>query len=227
MNRDQYKCFYGSSYDRGLEHLLKMWPDVKKAVPQATLEIAYGWQLFVIFYGDNPASMSWKAKMDEMMKHEGITHHGRLSQPDIAELMFTCGVWTYPTHFGEVSCINAMKAQAFGAIPVTMNYAALQTTVQYGIKVDGDIYEPEVQENYKKQLIVTLTSPEGQRIIRKPMMNWAQKKFPWSNVAKQWDEEFKRDDLKEAMDLLIEKKPEVAKFMPVQLQEKHGLNITY
>lgn len=59
------------------------------------------------------------------------------------------------------------------------------------------------------------------------MMNWAQKKFPWSNVAKQWDEEFKRDDLKEAMDLLIEKKPEVAKFMPVQLQEKHGLNITY
>jgi len=108
MSRNQYACLYTSSYDRGLEHLLKMWPDVKNAVSKAELHVFYGWQLFEGFYKDNPASMSWKEKMDSMMKYDGITHHGRVPQPEIEEWYKKCGIWAYPTHFGEISCISAM-----------------------------------------------------------------------------------------------------------------------
>ena len=132
---DPKKVIYTSSYDRGLEHLLKIWPDVVKAVPEAELHVFYGWDLFARFYGDNPERMAWKKKIDDMMEHKGVTHHGRVSQPQIVKEMKKCGIWAYPTHFGEISCITAMKAQALGCIPIVINYAALETTVQFGVKI--------------------------------------------------------------------------------------------
>ena len=129
ISRNNRKCFYGSSYDRGLEHVLKIWPEVKKAVPDATLEIAYGWDLFDKFYHDNPSSMQWKKRMLEMIKYDGITEHGRLSQDKVAELMKQCGLWAYPTHFGEISCITAMKCQYLGVIPVVVNVVTVGGTI--------------------------------------------------------------------------------------------------
>lgn len=190
--RNNKKICYTSSYDRGLEHLLKMWPDIKREVPEAELVIAYGWQLFVKFYSNNPASMAWKAKMDEMMKADGITHLDRLPQDKLAEEMKTCGIWAYPTHFGEISCISAMKAQCYGAIPVVVNYAALQTTVQHGIKVEGDIYDKETQDKFKQELISLLKDDKRQEKIRKPMMKWAKETYSWDKVAEEWSDEFIR-----------------------------------
>ena len=90
-----------------------------------------------------------------------------------------------------------MKAQAWGAMPVVINYAALQTTVKWGIKVEGDIYDPEVQENFKKALIDGLTS-EQQDEMRNSMMAWARNEFRWEKVAIQWANEFyeKDDEIK-------------------------------
>jgi len=204
-----------------------MWPAVKKSVVRAELHIFYGWQLFERFYADNPASMAWKDKMDKWMMADGITHHGRVPQPEIEEWYKKCGLWVYPTHFGEINCISAMKAQAWGAVPVCINYAALQTTVQYGKKIDGDIYEPEVQEKYQKMLISALKTHEWQEKHREPMMKWAQNKFSWGKVALQWSEEFKRDDLQEAMNVLLKKDAELEKLMPVQLQAKFGIETSY
>lgn len=188
--RQKHWVIYTSSYDRGLEHLLKMWPDVKKSVPDAELHIFYGWQLYEKFYHNNPASMAWMHKMNEMMKYEGITDHGRVSQIELKQWIEKCGVWAYPTNFGEISCISAMKAQAWGSVPCVVNYAALQTTVKWGVKVEGDIYEPETKEAFKKAL-VTLLTDQRQDEMRAPMMAWAKNKFSWKKVAQEWTEEFK------------------------------------
>jgi glycosyltransferase involved in cell wall biosynthesis len=223
--RNKHAAIYTSSYDRGLEHLLKIWPDIRKAVPDAELHIFYGWQLFVKFYLNNPASMAWKARMDKMMEQEGVTHHGRVSQPEMKKWIEKCGVWAYPTHFGEISCISAMKAQAWGAMPVVVNYAALNTTVKWGITVEGDIYEPEVQKKYTKALIAGLTD-ERQDEMRNPMMAWARNKFNWKNIAIDWTKEFKYDELDEAMAKVLKKDPKMAEYLPVQLQAKHGMEET-
>ncbi|MBU2572447.1 MAG: glycosyltransferase, partial [Gammaproteobacteria bacterium] len=169
MRNNQW-CIYTSSYDRGLEHLLKMWPEIKAVVPKAELHIFYGWQLFVQFYRDNPASMGWKSGMDKLMLADGITHHDRVSQPEIEKWYKKCGVWAYPTHFGEISCISAMKAQAWGAIPVCTDFAALKTTVKFGKKIDGDIYDQETKDKYKTALIEALTNEKWQEEVRPEMM---------------------------------------------------------
>ena len=205
--RNTKRVIYTSSYDRGLEHLLLIWPEVKKAVPEAELHVFYGWQLFVQAYHDNPGSMAWKNKMVELMGADGIIEHGRVPQPQILEEMLKSGIWAYPTHFGEINCITAQKAQALGCIPVVVNYAALTTTVQFGVKVEGDIYEKSTREVYQKELIEALKNEEWQETVRVPMIAWANSTFVWANTAKQWDAEFKGQgynfDYKTAVDTVI------------------------
>lgn len=191
--KDPHLIVYGSSYDRGLEHLLKMWPDIRKEVPDARLRVFYGWNLFDVGYRDNPERMAWKEKINKLMEQEGIQHLGRISHGAVIKEFEYAGVWAYPTHFGEISCITGMKAQAYGAIPCVINYAALTETVQFGVKVKGDIYDQETKDLYKNSLIALLNDPKYQEEVRKEMMPWAQKRFAWLNVAIQWNEEFTRD----------------------------------
>lgn len=231
IERDPHKMFYGSSYDRGLEHLLEMWPEIKKAVPDAKLSVCYGWKLFESFYFNNPERMAWKAKMDKLMEQDGITHLGRVSQLDVLREQFSSGIWAYPTHFGEISCITAMKSQAAGAIPVVTDYAALEETVKYGykVKVDDpeDIYTPKKREEFVKYLVNALQNVEWQEKTRAEMMPWAREKFGWETIAKQWDKEFERDYVKEAMDVVVSWDPSLEKFMPIKHQKEYGLEETY
>lgn len=187
--RNLKRIIYTSSYDRGLQHLLEMWVDVKKAVPDAELHVFYGWQLFDQFYSSNPASMKWKEKMELLLSQDGVTDHGRVAQPELKKEMEQSGIWAYPTHFGEINCISAIKAQAYGCEPVVVAYAALQETVKFGRKVNGDIYDKETKEEFKKQLIEALNNPmsEDKRIE----MQKAMEAYKWENVAKQWAEVLK------------------------------------
>lgn len=189
--RNLKRVIYTSSYDRGLEYLLEMWADVRKEVPDAELKVFYGWQLFDKFHAGNPSSMAWKAKIVNLLGQEGIIEHGRLPQPELEKEMRNCGVWAYPTSFGEINCISAIKAQAFGCEPVVVNYGALQETVQWGRKVEGDIYDDETKEEFKKQLIDALKNPMKEE-DREMMMTDTLIKYDWHRIAKQWTEEFKR-----------------------------------
>jgi len=188
--RNNKHVFYGSSYDRGLQHLLEIWPDVRQAVPDAVLHICYGWQLFEKFHKDNPSSMMWMEKMKKMMTADGIKHHGRVTQEEVEVLMKKCGIWAYPTHFGEINCINALKAQAYGLEPVVVNYAALTQTVQHGRRIEGDIYDQETKDEFKKQLIDALNNPMSDK-DRNDMMKKSQKAYSWDTIISKWDEEFR------------------------------------
>jgi glycosyltransferase involved in cell wall biosynthesis len=189
-------CLYTSSYDRGLENLLNVWGDVKKEVKDAELHIFYGWKLFENFYRGNPERMAWMKKMNQLMEQPGITHHDRVSQPEMEKWHKKCGIWAYPSHFYEINCISAIKSQLWGCVPVTTNFAALKETVKYGKKVDGEIYEnfslsPKLSEDYKKELIKALKDENWQSKQRDAMMKWAREKYSWKEIARQWNTEFK------------------------------------
>ena len=188
--RNLKRVVYTSSYDRGLEHLAEIWADVKKEVPDAECHVFYGWQLFDRFYANNPSSMAWKDRLVNKMFESGIVDHGRLPQKELAEFMQHSGVWAYPTHFGEINCISAIKAQAYGCEPVVVNYAALKETVRYGRKVEGDIYDDETKEEFKKQLIDALNNPMTEE-KREEMITWATEKYNWDHIADGWSTEFK------------------------------------
>jgi tetratricopeptide (TPR) repeat protein len=86
------------------------------------------------------------------------------------------------------NCITAMKAQAMGCIPVTTTTAALNETVQFGLKVDSDkIYtDRDAQIEFVNGVVNLLQKPPSED-KRKPMVDWAKSKYNWDNVANNWD----------------------------------------
>ena len=197
--RDPHKVIYMSSHVRGLELLYDMWPKVKEAVPDATLDIYYGWDSFIAIQGDNPERMMWRERMLKWERElDGVTDHGKVSQPEIVKQIYSSGVWAYPCPFPEISCITAMKAQAGGAVPVSSDFAALDETVQFGTKVhmkaqDEDTpvgrWDKSETAKFQQALIDMLKDPKRQEIIRRKMMPATRDNCSWKKVSEQWTDE--------------------------------------
>lgn len=199
FKRDSHRIIWMSSHVRGLEMLYHIWNNVKEKVPEATLDVYYGWESFENVHANNSERMQWKRMMESKAKElPGVTDHGKLGQYEIVKEIFKSGVWAYPCPFPEISCITAMKAQAGGAVPVSSTFAALNETVQFGTKIDmkqvdertpiGRWDKSEIKK-FEDALIKMLSNPKEQEAIRKVMMPAAREMFSWAKVAKQWDGE--------------------------------------
>lgn len=180
-----HKIWWQSSYDRGLDILLAMWPRVLEVFPDATLDVAYGWDLFVKGYSDNPERMAWKAKVDEGLKQKGITHHGRVGKKQLHDIRKECGIWAYPTYFTEINCIGALEAQHDGLVPVVINLAALDETVGTGVKIKGDIYDSKVRKEYLDALLDMMSDEKKWEAESKKGPEFA-KKYSWDIIAGEW-----------------------------------------
>lgn len=190
VKRNPKKVIYTSAPERGLEYILDIIPEVRKAVPDVEFALYYGFQNWRNGYAGDKNAMAWVDKLEKKIKDLGLNEYKRLSHREIAKEMLSSGVWFYPTDFPEISCIAAMKAQVAGAIPVCFNYAALNETVQYGSKIAGDPKNEKDLKQITSDLISFLKHPEKQDDIRKEMMPWARDKYTWTNVAKQWDSQW-------------------------------------
>lgn len=199
IERDPHKILYASSHVRGLAYLYEVWPEVKKAVPDAKLDVYYGRESYDAVHKGNPERMKWMDGMIQKAKDlDGVTDHGKASQDVIVQEGFRSGVWAYPCPFPEIYCITAIKSQASGAVPVSSNFAALDETVQFGTKLTmeqanedvplGEGDEPFL-EDFKNALIDMLSDPEKQERIRPEMQKWARTQS-WLAIAQQWSEEF-------------------------------------
>lgn len=199
FERDPHRIIWMSSHVRGLEMLYHIWPSVKQQVPEASLDVYYGWESFENVHTNNSERMQWKRFMESQAKElDGVTDHGKLGQHQIVEEIFKSGVWAYPCPFPEISCITAMKAQAGGAVPVSSTFAALAETVQWGTRIPmkqvdertpiGRWNKAEVSK-FEKALVAMLKDTGRQDYIREKMMDSARDTFSWAKVAKQWTTE--------------------------------------
>lgn len=178
-----HKVGYFSAYYRGCETLVKLWPQVRQQVPDAELHIAYGWGSWVAFQGEDDFYHRMNALFDKY-KDQGVIVHDRLSHEDLAKLMIDTQVWAYPTEFPEIHCITALKAQEALCYPVTTTVAALDETVQSGVKLDTKtIYSDGYQQGkFVKEIVAALK--EGKRGTPVPGVDWVDVAKAWDNVIK-------------------------------------------
>lgn len=201
FKRDPHRCVYMSAHERGLELLYRIWPNVRKAVPDASLDVYYGWGSYDEINKNNPERMSWKEELlstQKALASLGVTNHGKIGHKQIVQEIFSSGVWAYPSPFPEVYCITGVKAQAGGAWPVTSDYAALDETVKYGVKVPmprkqkmggAGIWDEKDLKKYEDKLIDTLKNPPSEE-QREVMMQWARNNKSWQQTAEGWSDEF-------------------------------------
>ncbi len=186
MNKKRHSVIYASAYYRGLECLLTMWPKIREQVPDATLDVAYGWESWLALQGEDDFYHRMERKFDEL-KDQGVTVHGRLSHEDLASLMAECEVFAYPTEFPEIFAITAVKMNAAGCKPVITNVAALAETGGPNAtfirtkKIYSDEYK---QEKFIAEVVKALNAPlTAEQIETQRKWAFAQ---DWSEIAKQW-----------------------------------------
>lgn len=193
FKRQKHRMIYMSSYNRGLQVLLENWYKIKKEVPDAILDVYYGWEGYNSINRDNPERMKWKDDLIKKMKSlPGVTDHGKVSHKQIVEEINKADIFAYPCIFNEVYAISYVKAMAGGAYPVSTDFAELE---HYG--KDGGIqvhYEPgkikEMASEYIDVLITTLKKVVTDQ-TRTDMEQKARLKYTWKKTAEGWDKEFK------------------------------------
>lgn len=186
MPKQKNSVGYFSAYYRGLECLLAMWPEIRKQVPKATLDIYYGWQSWLALEGENEFYHRMVAKIDEL-KDQGVTDHGRVSHAELAKAMEKIEVWAYPTSFSEIDCITAKKINMAGCRPVLTDVAALKENKgPHAFVVESDrIYSDEyAQKKFVDKAVYALKNPLTKAEI-KEQQEWASQ-FEWSKIAKEW-----------------------------------------
>lgn len=160
--KDKYKCINSSSPDRSWPVLLAMWPRIKEAVPEATLELCYGFANWKLSAANDPAQMSLIANLEkqiEDLRPLGVIFNDRINQEELAKLFKKSTAWLYPTWFTETSCISAMEAQAAYCTIITSPIAALkETCANYDktIFVEGNWTDKEYQDKFIEETIKVL-----------------------------------------------------------------------
>lgn len=172
VKKQNKRIIYASSYDRGLETLLDLWPEVIEKHPEAELHIFYGWNTYdkmtEMGYNDG----SFKKKMLPKLSQKNVFEHGRVGQDELIEEYAKSHILAYPCNFeGEINCIAYTQAVAAGCIPVTNDFAVLKERNKLAVK----------NSEFKEVLINTLESPVSEGLNEDYI-----KENSWETVAGEW-----------------------------------------
>ena len=190
VERNPYKVVWMSSPDRGLKHLLQMWPEIYRRNILAELHIFYGWDNIdeVIWRGDKRLA---KVKQD-VMKYglqAGVQWRGRVGQTQLAEELLSAQMWAYPSIWQEEFCIAGLEAMAAGLFIVTSDLGALPDTLgDVGYKMPITPKSGPSQKKWRDKFLgvmfAGLYSEEFQGQFRESGPARAQL-FSWDNVFKE------------------------------------------
>jgi cephalosporin hydroxylase len=149
-----------------------MWPAIKQALPDATLHV----------YSDIEGK--WvnqvaKQQMDEIRRLlasglNGVTVHGWVSKPELADAWSKADVWLYPCIFQETFCLTALEAAATRTLAIAPPLAALQETVgNRGILLEGNPMTKDWQDRALRELIQVLQNPNRKTELLERNYQWA------------------------------------------------------
>ena len=200
--RDPLLLINTSSADRSLEAFLDCFEEIKKQVPNAKARWAYGWGIWDAMHSSNAQRLEWKTRMQKRMRELGVEELGRINHDEIAQLYCKANVFAYPSEYEEIDCISLSKAMAAGAVPVTIDYAAMGEKSQHGgvfihssktrsswapaDQFHYEITDPEQKAEFVRETVKLLLRPPSET-DRETMRDWARCNFDWNKVADSWD----------------------------------------
>jgi hypothetical protein len=180
--RDPHRFIYASTYERGLEPILRYtWPKIKKAIPDAT---------FHIFYGMNRlAKTPLGERLYQLFKQPGVSEHGRVDLEEIARQKAKSGFHLYVSNSAtEIDCISVRESLLCGSIPVLgIDYVFEERD---GIHVTGST---DNSTTYKKAASIVIGSiKRGPEYLEKKRKEFKKSKtiISWEKVSELWSKVF-------------------------------------
>lgn len=176
-DRSPHRCIYASTYERGLEPMLRYtWPKIRAAIPDATFDIYYGMNRL--------AKTPLGQKLHTLFKQPGVKEHGRISLEQIAEEKAKSAIHLYisnsPT---EIDCISVRESLLCGSVPIlSTDYVFRERD---GVHVKGRTTNPAT---YKAAAATVIGLLKNQDALSKKRAELRKSDtiVSWETVAKEW-----------------------------------------
>lgn len=186
-----WRFVYSSSPDRGLWHLLKCWPYIRKLDPEAELVVTYGvkdWVETLKWSHTRQGEMA--VELEHLMKQPGIVDFGKIGQTKLSKLQMSAVAWPYPLDAicaTETGCITAIENMAAGNPVITTDCDCMEDEfAQAGIIVPL----PFSVEDFTSALEFVLTNETAYKTLQEQGYELAASR-DWSRIARSWAEFFK------------------------------------
>jgi glycosyltransferase involved in cell wall biosynthesis len=178
--RHRFRLVYASQARRGLRPLLRFFPAVRAAVPEAELHV---------FVNKDTAVRTLPDRED--VDQPGVYWRERVTKSALVHELRSAAVMAYPSRFSETFCLAVAEAQAAGLPVVTSDRAALPERVSHG--VDGFLIPGEPDDaGYEAafvEAVVRLLRDDG---LWTRMGAEAEKKawrlYDWDSIASAWED---------------------------------------
>lgn len=187
------RMVFSSSPNRGLLPLLHNFQEIRRRVPDAELDIFYGFDTWETMARARGAQAEleeiarYRTAIDQAVRAGGVHWHGKRPQTDLAAAFAEAKVWGYLTGFPETSCISAMEAMAAGAVPVCSRFAALGETVKHGILIDSD---ENAARRFVDECVRMMTDEAARAPIARAAREYALGNLSWLALAQDWSAMF-------------------------------------
>jgi glycosyltransferase involved in cell wall biosynthesis len=205
IEKDPALIINTSSPERSMDVLPKLFREVKKRVPQARLQWAYGWDTYKAARykskKETKTRRAWMKLAQKEMDEAGIETLGRLSQAEVGKLYQRASILAYPTEWAEIDCISVRKAQAAGCLPVTTDFGALVESAPFGWKVHStktkDTWRRPCQfhfgledEKLQQEWVELCVKGLRRGVSEDEGAEWRKwsREFEWNRIAAQWNE---------------------------------------
>ena len=183
------RLIYASSPDRGLHHLLELFPRLKREVPSATLTVCYDWQPFYDRLKDQTGEMASRlrycAEMFRRLKPHGVTHLGSISKAGLVQHMRDSRVLAYPcdpVSYTEGFSVTTAEAAALGCLPVILGSDALPEVYGAGMEISPAPYA-EGKGAYFQHLVAMLTDDDAYVKARLRASDHVHEHYTWDVLA--------------------------------------------
>jgi glycosyltransferase involved in cell wall biosynthesis len=179
--RHRHRLVYTSEARRGLGVLLRLFPQVRAAVPEAELHI------FGCEYARSPTLPDLQGAAQP-----GVYWRGALSKSALAHELLSAGIMAYPSTFLETFCLSVAEAQAAALPVVTSDRGALAERVSDGVDgflIGGRPKKPEYEAAFVEAVIRLLRDDDLWARLGAEAARNAQRLYDWDVIASGWEQE--------------------------------------
>jgi 2-polyprenyl-3-methyl-5-hydroxy-6-metoxy-1,4-benzoquinol methylase/glycosyltransferase involved in cell wall biosynthesis len=181
------RLIYSSTPYRGLDILAKVFPEIKKRVPEAHLKVFSSMNVYGRAY--DLIEEEYRRLYERLKNMDGVEYSASVTQKELAIEQMKAMVLAYPNTFEETCCVTALECEAAGTPIVTSDLAALCETVpeDVGIKISGNPHGKEYQEKFINAVVELLTNQEKWETMHKACLT---KDNSWATITEEWINEF-------------------------------------
>ena len=178
-----YRIIFASVPARGLENLWRMYPGLKKKIPELSLVITSDYRLWGSHAGGN------EMFRPKWVSYEGAQFLGAIPREQLIQEELSAEAMLYPCNYFELFCISVAEAQFAGAYPITSAIGALETT-NMGTLVGVDPNNPHNDKLFVDALVDLFADRTRLQTLQDEIAEKAYNRFRPEVILKQWDEVF-------------------------------------